>query len=120
MAFLGAPAPAHLWAAAAAMSGQSPDRLQEIKEQQQEMRRVRARLQAELKNEERRHVRLVERAARLSDDDLQAILLKRAQAKAKAEAKAFAKCKAKAKAKAKVKAKAKASGHDVMDGAGAQ
>ena len=56
-----------------------------------------------MRNEDRKRVRLLEKAARLSDADLQAVMQQRGQAKAKALARATAKSKAKAKAKAKAK-----------------
>ena len=90
------------------MGDGSPDRISQIMEQRRQMKRDAARLAADLRNEDRKRVRLLEKADRLSDADLQAIMIKRGQAKAKAQAKAAAKSKAKAKAKGK----AKASGSD--------
>ena len=82
---------------AAAMGDGSPDRISQIMEQRRDMKRAAARLAADFRNEDRKRVRLLEKAARLSDQDLQAIMLKRGRAKAKAEAKAAAKSKAKQK-----------------------
>ena len=79
------------------------DRMKQLQDQRREMQRARRRLAADLRNEDRKRVRLLEKAARLNDADLQAVMQQRGQAKAKALARATAKSKAKAKAKAKAK-----------------
>ena len=77
--------------------------MSQLLEQRREMQKARARLAADLRSEDRKKVRLLETAARLSDADLQKVIQQRAEAKAKAAAKAACKPKAKAKAKAKAK-----------------
>lgn len=75
--------------------------LSQLMEQRRWQQRARAQNTRNIRNADRRRVRLMEKAARLSDRELEVILNTRAQAKAKAQAKSAAKSKAKAKAKAK-------------------
>ena len=70
----------------------------------------RHRLRQSIQKEEQKRQKIMNLSDRLSDEDLQIVIARRAVAKAKALAKAAAKAKAAPKAKTKAKAKAKASG----------
>ena len=66
------------------------DRIAQLRAQQATIHEERKRVQRELRNEERKRRRLVEKARSLSTEDLVTILGARAAAKAKAKAKAKA------------------------------
>ena len=76
------------------------DRLAELEHEQRELQAQKRRLSMDIKNEQRRKTRLLEKARGLSNEELGAIIGMRAVAEAKAKAKAKANAKAKAKAKA--------------------
>ena len=88
-----------VWAAAAALGDAAAGRRAELVQQQKDLKAQRRRLTMDLANENRKRVRLLEKAKGLSDADLMAILASRAAAKAKAKPKATPKAKAKAKGK---------------------
>ena len=102
-----------IWAAAAAIGDPGAQKLSELASKRVELKRERDRLYAEIRKEEKRRARDIERARGLSDDVLMNILALRACAKAKAAAaKAKAQVQPKGKAKSKAKAKAKAGAVD--------
>ena len=74
--------------------------LAQLRAEHAQLQAERKRVQGQIKVEERKRRRLMEKARNLSNEDLISILGARAAAKAKAQAKAKAKGKAKAKAKA--------------------
>jgi len=88
-----------VWAAAAAVGDVLGNRLKEMGDRRNELKRERDQLAKDLRNSQKRRDRLIEKARGLSDQDLMDILAQRAQANAKAAAKPKAKPKAKAKAK---------------------
>ena len=75
--------------------------LKDLAEQRRDLRKQRDELNRQIRNEERKRARLLERARNLSNDDLLSILGSRATAKANAKPKAKGAAKGKAKAKAK-------------------
>ena len=87
-------------AAAVALGGDNGNRLQQLKQQEKDLKRQAAALNLEAKNETRKRKRLMASAGKLSAQDLAQVLGMKAAAAAKAKAKAKAKGKAKAKAKA--------------------
>ena len=95
-----------LWAAVAGIGDVSRGELTRLEALRTQLTRQKRQIAIEIKNEERKRTRRIERARGLSDDDLLGIITARAAAKAKAKGNA------KAKAKAKAKATAKAKGND--------
>ena len=83
--------PVGVWAAASAVGDVSGNRLAAFHSRKRDMQRERDRLNADIKNAERKRLRLIERAKGLSDEDLYLILGQRAAANAKAAARALAK-----------------------------
>ena len=92
----GGPGAAGLWAAAASLGDQSASQVAQLEQRKKELMAERNAVKRELKNEQRKRVRMMERARGLSDADLANILATRAAAKSKAAAKAKAKAKASA------------------------
>ena len=92
----GGPGAAGLWAAAASLGDQSASQVAQLEQRKKELMAERNAVKRELKNEQRKRVRMMERARGLSDLDLTNILATRAAAKSKAAAKAKAKAKASA------------------------
>ena len=88
---------AAMWAAAAAAGDPSSAAFVELLERRKALKRERDQLTRDLRNADKRRVRLVEKARGLSDDDLVHILAARASAKAKAGARAKPKPRAKAR-----------------------
>ena len=103
-----------VWAAAAALGDTSGAAYADLMERRKALKRERDTLQKTIKAEERKRLRLIEKARGLTDQDLLQIIGSRAAARAKAEAapKAKAKPKPAPKPAPKGKAKSKAS-HDV-------
>jgi len=87
-------------AALGGMDDPRANRIAALKDQRAQLLANRKAVQKELKNEERKRQRLMDKARNLSNEDLASVLGSRAVAAAKAKAKAEAKAKAKAKAKA--------------------
>ena len=90
-----------MWAAAAGIGDASRGELTRLEALRTQLTRQKRQIAIEIKNEERKRTRRIERARGLSDDDLLGIITARAAAKAKAKGNAKAKAKAKATAKAK-------------------
>ena len=90
-----------VWAVAALMGDPSSTALKDLAGQRRDLRKQRDELNRQIRNEERKRARLLERARNLSNDDLLSILGSRAAAKANAKPKAKGAAKGKAKAKAK-------------------
>lgn len=97
-----------VWAAAAAIGDASADTFEQLAQRRRELIQERSRLNQQIKLEERKRARRVERARGLTDADLLGIIAARATAKMKAMAKAKAKQKGKAHAKGGSKGKANA------------
>ena len=87
----GASSSAGVWAAAAAIGDQSATELAQLEQRKKELQAQREIVKRDLRNAQRKRVRLLERARGLTDADLTSILATRAAAKAKAKAKASAK-----------------------------
>ena len=87
-------ASAGVWAAAAQIGDQSATELAQLEQRKRELQAQREIVKRDLRNEQRKRVRLMERARGLSDTDLTTILATRAAAKAKAKANAKASAKA--------------------------
>ena len=83
-----------VWAAAASIGDQSAERLAELDLRKKQIAAEKERIAKDIRNTERKRIRLMERAKGLSDSDLMAIVATRATAKAKASAKAKAKANA--------------------------
>ena len=83
-----------VWAAAATIGDQSAERLAELDLRRKQLAAEKEQIAKDIRNTERKRIRLMERAKGLSDSDLMAIVASRATAKAKASAKAKAKAKA--------------------------
>ncbi len=93
-----AAAHAAVLAAIGGLGDGAADRMAQLRQDQRALVAQRKRLAADLKKEQLKKARLVEKAKQLSDADLISILASRAQAKAKAKAQPKGKAKAKAKA----------------------
>ena len=91
--------------AALAAPNLASDALSALHARKRALRVERERVAKQLRYEERKRDRLLEKAKNLSDQDLMSLMAGRAQARAEAEAKVKAKGKAAATAKAKAKAK---------------
>ena len=91
--------------AALAAPNLASDALSALHARKRALRVERERVAKQLRYEERKRDRLLEKAKNLSDQDLVSLMAGRAQARAKAKAKLKAKGKAAATAKAKAKAK---------------
>ena len=83
-----------VWAAAASIGDQSAERLAELDLRKKQLAAEKEQIAKDIRNTERKRIRLMERAKGISDSDLMAIVAPRATAKAKASVKAKAKAKA--------------------------
>ena len=83
-----------VWAAAASIGDPSANRLNELAQRKKRLAAEKDQVARDLRDAERKRIRLVERARGLTDNELMAIIATRATAKAKASAKAKAKANA--------------------------
>ena len=83
-----------VWEAAALIGDQGLEQLTDLENRRKRLYAEREALQKDIRNAERKRLRLIEKARGLSDTDLLDIMATRAAAKAKAHAKAKAKAKA--------------------------
>jgi hypothetical protein len=80
-----------IWEAAASIPAHDNVTLAELERRRKDLRQERNNISKDIRNAETRRDRMMERASKLSDGDLLAVMAKRARAKAKAKAKALGK-----------------------------